>query len=66
MHRVLILVPFAFDEKGLANRRAQQEAVELGPDVQFDYRPVKAGPALYDTLIRQNAEAIVRCLSHSS
>ena len=49
MHKVLILVPFAFDEKGLANRRAQQEAVELGPDVQFDYRPVKAGPALYDS-----------------
>jgi hypothetical protein len=45
MHKVLILVPFAFDEKGLANRRAQQDAVELGPDVQFDYRPVKAGPA---------------------
>ena len=45
MHKVLILVPFAFDEKGLANRRAQQAAVELGPDVQFDYRPVKAGPA---------------------
>lgn len=49
MPKVLILVPFAFDEKGLANRRAQQEAVELGPDVQFDYRPVKAGPALYDS-----------------
>jgi allantoin racemase len=49
MHKVLILVPFAFDEKGLANRRAQQDAVELGPDVQFDYRPVKAGPALYDS-----------------
>ena len=49
MHKVLILVPFAFDEKGLANRRAQQEAVELGPDIQFDYRPVKAGPALYDS-----------------
>jgi allantoin racemase len=49
VHRVLILVPFAFDETGLSNRRAQQEAVELGPDIEFDYRPVKAGPALYDS-----------------
>lgn len=49
MHRVLVLVPFAFDEKGLANRRAQQDAVELGPDIEFDYKPVKAGPALYDS-----------------
>jgi allantoin racemase len=46
---VLILVPFAFDEKGLANRRAQQNSVELGPDIEFDYRGVKAGPALYDS-----------------
>jgi allantoin racemase len=49
VHRVLILVPFAFDENGLSNRRAQQEAVELGPDVEFDYRGVKAGPALFDS-----------------
>jgi allantoin racemase len=49
MHRVLILVPFAFDENGLGNRRAQQDAVELGPDIEFDYRPVKAGPALFDS-----------------
>lgn len=47
--RVLVLVPFAFDEKGLANRRAQQNSVEFGPDIEFDYRPVKAGPALYDS-----------------
>jgi allantoin racemase len=49
VHRALILVPFAFDENGLRNRRAQQEAVELGPNIQFDYRPVKAGPALFDS-----------------
>lgn len=47
--RVLVLVPFAFDEKGLAKRRAQLDSVELGPDIQFDFRPVKAGPALYDS-----------------
>jgi len=49
VNRVLVLVPFAFDENGLANRRAQQRSVELGPDIEFDYRPVKAGPALYDS-----------------
>ena len=49
MAKVLVLVPFAFDEKGLANRRAQQNSVKLGPDIEFDYRPVKAGPALYDS-----------------
>ena len=49
MARVVVLVPFAFDEKGLANRRAQQSSVELGPDIEFDYKPVKAGPALYDS-----------------
>jgi allantoin racemase len=49
VHRVLVLVPFAFDENGLSNRRAQQDTVELGPDIEFDYRPVKAGPALFDS-----------------
>jgi allantoin racemase len=47
--KVLVLVPFALDEGGMANRRAQQQSVELGPDIEFDYRPVKAGPALYDS-----------------
>jgi allantoin racemase len=47
--RVVVVVPFALDEKGLVNRRAQQASVELGPDIEFDYRPVKAGPALYDS-----------------
>ena len=49
MAKVLVLVPFAFDERGLANRRTQQNSVKLGPDIEFDYRPVKAGPALYDS-----------------
>lgn len=47
--RVVVLVPFAFDENGLSKRRAQQNSVTLGPDITFDYRPVKAGPALYDS-----------------
>jgi allantoin racemase len=47
--RVLVLVPVVLDENGLANRRTQQNSVELGTDIGFDYRPVKAGPALYDS-----------------
>jgi Asp/Glu/hydantoin racemase len=49
MPRVCVLVPFAFDEKGLANRRAQQQSVRLSPDMELAYKPVKAGPALYDS-----------------
>ena len=49
MDKVLIIVPFALDEKGLANRRAQLNSVKLGPDMEFDYKPVKAGPDLYDS-----------------
>ena len=48
MAKVLVIVPFAFDEKGLANRRSQLESVALGPDIEFDFRGVKAGPALLD------------------
>src|SRR5262245_53374487 len=33
----------------MANRRAQLESVSLGPDIEFDFRPVKAGPALLDS-----------------
>jgi allantoin racemase len=49
MARVVVIVPFAFGEDGLANREAQMQAVRLGPDVEFDYRGVKAGPALFDS-----------------
>ena len=36
-------------KKGIANRQSQLDSVQLGPDIEFDYRPVKAGPALYDS-----------------
>ena len=47
MAKALVLVPFAMDEHGVANRRAQVETVELGPDIEFDFRPVTAGPEQY-------------------
>src|ERR1700716_1425949 len=49
MPRVCVLVPFAFDEEGLGNRRTHQESVKLAPDRVLEYKPVKAGPALYDS-----------------
>ncbi len=47
--RVVVLVPFALDEAGLAKRRAQTDEVDLGPNIDFDFRGVRAGPALYDS-----------------
>ena len=47
--RVVVIVPFALDETGMANRRSQLDSVSLGPDIEFDFRPVKAGPALLDS-----------------
>jgi allantoin racemase len=49
MARVLVIVPAALDEEGVANRRGQLKSVTLGPDIEFDYRAVKAGPALFDS-----------------
>jgi allantoin racemase len=49
MPRVCVLVPFPLDESAVANRRRQQQAVRLSPDMELDYKPVKAGPALIDS-----------------
>ncbi len=48
MAKILVIVPFALSEKGLANRRAQLDSVSFGPDIEFDFRGVKAGPAMLD------------------
>ena len=34
MWKVVVLVPFAFDDVGLANRSAQLDAVVLSPNIQ--------------------------------
>jgi allantoin racemase len=49
MPRVCVLVPFPLDESAVANRRRQQRSVKLSPDMELDYKPVKAGPALLDS-----------------
>jgi allantoin racemase len=49
MPKVLVVVPFALDEEGVANREAQKSEITLGPDIEFHYEPVKAGPAFLDS-----------------
>ncbi|WP_406349313.1 aspartate/glutamate racemase family protein [Streptomyces sp. NBC_00144] len=49
MPRVLVIVPFPFDDEGMANRSAQLEKVSIDPGVEFHYRSVKAGPANFDS-----------------
>lgn len=47
--RVLVIVPFPMSADNLALRRQQLTSVDLGPDLAFEYRPVKAGPANYSS-----------------
>jgi len=47
MHKVLVVVPFPLGEEQLALRRAQVQAVRLGPEIEFHFRPVKAAPSNY-------------------
>ncbi|HSF85663.1 MAG TPA: aspartate/glutamate racemase family protein [Acidimicrobiia bacterium] len=47
MKRVLVLVPFPLNARGVANRQAQTREVLLRPDVTYEYRAVKAGPTSF-------------------
>jgi len=47
MNRVLVLVPFALDDDGLARRSDQLREVSLRPDISYEFRPVKAGPTSF-------------------
>jgi allantoin racemase len=49
MARVLVIVPYPMSEEGVANRRAQQDAVNIDPSIEFVYHPVKAAPRLGET-----------------
>lgn len=49
MQRVLVVVPFPMSEANLALRQSQLKAVRLGPDIDFTFRPVRAGPANYSS-----------------
>lgn len=47
MPKVLVIVPFPMSEANRKQREQQLDAVELGPDITFHFRPVRAGPANY-------------------
>ena len=47
MKRVLVIVPFPMSAENLAQRQAQLQAVALGPDIAFDFEPVKVAPKNY-------------------
>jgi allantoin racemase len=47
MPRVLVIVPFPMSEENRLGRASQLQAVKLGPDITFDFRPVRAAPANY-------------------
>jgi len=49
LSRVLVLVPFALDEAGLARRSAQLAEAAVRPDVTYDFRPVVAGPTSFQS-----------------
>jgi allantoin racemase len=47
MKRVLVIVPFPMSEENRNQRRLQLEAVELGPDIAFDFESVRVAPRNY-------------------
>ncbi len=49
MRRVLVVVPFAMSPENLALRQAQLQGIDLSPELQFEFRPVRAGPANYSS-----------------
>ena len=47
MKRVLVIVPFPMSEENRDQRRKQLGAVELGPDIAFDFESVRVAPRNY-------------------
>ena len=47
--RVLVVVPFAMSPENLALRQAQLQGIALSPELEFVFRPVKAGPVNYSS-----------------
>ena len=47
MKQILVIVPFPMSDENLQARKAQLAAVELSPDLNFPFRPVKAAPRNY-------------------
>ena len=49
MKKVLVIVPFAMSADNLLLREQQLAGLQFGPDIVFEYRTVRAGPANYSS-----------------
>ena len=49
MKKILTIVPFAMSPENLLLRQQQLQGLQFGPDMQFEYRAVKAGPVNYSS-----------------
>lgn len=49
MPKVLVIVPFPLDDAAVDKRRDQLLEANIAPDFEFVFRPVKAGPKLFDS-----------------
>lgn len=47
MKKVLVIVPFPMSEENRDQRRAQLQAVQLGPDISFEFESVRVAPRNY-------------------
>ena len=70
MKRVLVIVPFPMTEENRDQRRQQLQAVELGPDIAFDFESVRAAPRNYVSVsgcwrrgLRRKSAALMRSAS---
>lgn len=49
MKKIMVIVPFPMASEDLARREAQSRSVNLGPDMELHYRPVRLGPKNYSS-----------------
>ena len=49
MQKVLVIVPFPMSSDNLQLRQQQLQGLQFGDALQFEYRPVKAGPVNYSS-----------------
>ena len=49
MKKILVIVPFAMSADNLLLRQQQLAGLQFGPELEFDYRCVKAGPVNYSS-----------------
>ena len=49
MKKILVIVPFAMSADNVLLRQQQLAGLQFGPELEFDYRCVKAGPVNYSS-----------------